>query len=102
LQESGLQYICSKLHEITLQNKVSKSDLPDDICELLTETLSILYKVVSRLGSEHAQLIQNVIVKEVFLNELQLLLGVKHNVLLRCVFECLLTLFEWVNRNQNN
>ena len=36
------------------------------------------------------------------LNDLQLLLGVRHNVLLRCSFECILTLFEWVARNQDH
>lgn len=65
----------------------------------MTEVLSILYKVVSRLGAEHAQFIHDVVVKELVLNELQLLLGVKHMVLLRCSFECILTLFEWVTRN---
>ena len=34
------------------------------------------------------------------LNDLQLLLGVRHNVLLRCSFECILTIFEWIGRNQ--
>lgn len=73
--------------------------LGEDVCELLTEILSILYKIVSKLSAEHGQLIRDVVVTEVVLNELQLLLGVKHNVLLRCSFECILTLFEWVARN---
>ena len=42
----------------------------EDVCELLTEILSILYKVVNRLTAEHAQLIREVVAKEVFLNEL--------------------------------
>lgn len=70
----------------------------EDVCELLTEILSILYKVINRLSVEHAQLIHDVVVKESVLNELQLLLGVKHSsVLLRCTFECILTLFEWID-----
>jgi hypothetical protein len=60
-----------------------------------------LYKLLNRLGVEHASLIRDVIVKEVVLNELQLLLGVKHNVLLRCSFECILTLFEWIAKYQD-
>ena len=32
------------------------------------------------------------------LNDLQLLLGIRHSVLLRCAFESILTLFEWVEK----
>jgi len=35
------------------------------------------------------------------LTDLQLLLGVRHNVLLRCVFECILTFFEWIASKPN-
>lgn len=43
-------------------------------------------------------MVYEVVLAEDTLNDLQLLLGVRHNVLLRCVFECILTLFEWVER----
>jgi hypothetical protein len=79
----------------------SSSGLEEEACELLTEVLSILYKIVNKLPAEHGQLINEVLVNEVVLNELQLLLSTKHSVLLRCSFECILTLFEWVSRNQN-
>ena len=43
-------------------------------------------------------MVYEVVLAEDVLNDLQLLLGVRHNVLLRCAFECILTLFEWVER----
>lgn len=43
-------------------------------------------------------MVYDVVLAEDVLNDLQLLLGVRHNVLLRCAFECILTLFEWVER----
>ena len=32
------------------------------------------------------------------MNDIQLLLGIRHSVLLRCAFESILTLFEWVEK----
>jgi hypothetical protein len=65
----------------------------DDVCELLTEIISILYKTVNRMPRSIDPV--KVVLSEDVCQDLQLLLGVKHNVLLRCVFECLLTLLEW-------
>ena len=45
-------------------------------------------------------LVYEVVILEDVLNDLQLLLGVKHNVLLRCVFESILTLFEWIENQR--
>jgi len=50
------------------------------------------------LQQEQRDLVYEVILTEDVLNDLQLLLGIRHSVLLRCVFECILTLFEWVER----
>ena len=56
---------------------------------------------MNRIGpnqeSKQSLVFSHVLTEQV-LNDLQLLLGVKHNVLLRCVFESILTLFEWVER----
>ena len=68
----------------------------DETCELLTEILSILYKTVTKGVETH----EDVITEDV-LGDLQLLLVVKHTVLLRCVFECILTLFEWTEQECN-
>ena len=43
-------------------------------------------------------MVYEIVLAEDVLNDMQLLLGVRHNVLLRCSFECILTLFEWVER----
>ena len=72
--------------------------LSEEECELLTELLSILYKTVNRMGQERAEMVYEIVLAEDVMNDLQLLLGVRHNVLLRCAFECILTLFEWVER----
>ena len=72
--------------------------LNEEQCELLTEILSILYKTVNRLDQDRSDLVYQVILTEDVLNDLQLLLGVRHSVLLRCAFECILTLFEWVEK----
>ena len=63
------------------------------MCELLTEIISILYKTINRLPRS-AESVKKAL-NEDLCQDLQLLLGVKHNVLLRCVFEALLTLLEW-------
>ena len=64
----------------------------------MTEILSILYKTVNRLDQDKADLVYDVVLKDDVLNDLQLLLGVRHSVLLRCAFESILTLFEWVEK----
>ena len=72
--------------------------LSEEQCELLTELLTILYKTVNRMGQDSADMVYEIVLAEDVMNDLQLLLGVRHNVLLRCSFECILTLFEWVER----
>jgi hypothetical protein len=62
---------------------------------LLTEVLSILYKTVSKTTAQHESLIQKFVITEEILSDLQILLSQRHSVLLRCVFETILTLFEW-------
>lgn len=57
-----------------------------------------MYKTVNRLGQDRAEMVYEIVLAEDVLNDLQLLLGVRHNVLLRCCFECILTLFEWVEQ----
>lgn len=76
----------------------SNTPFNDEVCELLTEIISILYKTVNRMGknSDNYVITKNVFSEDV-LTDLQLLLGIRHNVLLRCVFECLLTLLEWAD-----
>jgi len=70
----------------------------DEVCELLTEIISILYKTVNRMGKNaDTYVTARVVFSEDVLTDLQLLLGIRHNVLLRCVFECLLTLLEWAD-----
>ncbi len=65
---------------------------------MLTEIISILYKTVNRLSQDKVSMVYEIVLAEDVLNDMQLLLGVRHNVLLRCSFECILTLFEWVER----
>ena len=72
--------------------------LSEEQCELLTELLTILYKTVNRMGQDSADMVYEIVLAEDVMNDLQLLLGVRHNVLLRCSFESILTLFEWVER----
>ena len=72
--------------------------LNEEQCELLTEILSILYKTVNRLDQDKRDLVYDVVLRDDVLNDLQLLLGVRHSVLLRCAFESILTLFEWVEK----
>lgn len=49
----------------------------------------------------NTSLIRQVVLNDEVLTDLQLLLGVRHNVLLRCVFESILTIFEWVARHNS-
>ena len=72
--------------------------LSEEQCDLLTEIISILYKTVNRMREEKVDSVYEIVLTEDVLNDLQLLLGVRHNVLLRCSFECILTLFEWVEK----
>ena len=81
------------------QPTAAPSNLGEEQCEVLTELLSILYKTVNRINkAKGIQMVYEIVLEEEVLNDLQLLLGVRHNVLLRCAFECILTLFEWVER----
>ena len=50
------------------------------------------------MREEKVDSVYEIVLTEDVLNDLQLLLGVRHNVLLRCSFECILTLFEWVEK----
>ena len=86
------------LQQTATQGSGPLPSLNEEQCELLTEILSILYKTVNRLGQDRAEMVYEIVLAEDVLNDLQLLLGVRHNVLLRCCFECILTLFEWVER----
>ena len=53
-----------------------------------------MYKTVGKI-EDSKDLVKKTVVKDDILTDLQILLAVKHNVLIRCVFECILTLFEW-------
>lgn len=96
IAQNGIQFLSQKLHEVTSQCQTSQ-DYPDEACDLLIEILSILYKTVSRVSRDHESLITKYVITEEILSDMQILLAVRHNVLLRCVFESILTLFEWAN-----
>ena len=91
---NGVQFLCQKLHEVTSQNQ-RQSEFPEEICDLLIELSSILYKTVRTVGPEHRALIQQHVLTEDILSDLQILLAVRHNVLLKCIFESILTIFEF-------
>lgn len=50
LDQTGMDYLTSKLHEVTSQGQMAGGEYPDETCELLTELLSIIYKTVPRGG----------------------------------------------------
>ena len=60
----------------------------------MIEILSILYKTISKIEDD-VDLVRKTVIREEILSDMQILLVVKHNVLLRCVFESILTIFEW-------
>lgn len=74
---------------------MAKNTFTDESCELLTEILSIVYKTVNKIPKNQSELVTEDVITESTLSDMQILLGVRHNVLLRCVFESILTLFEW-------
>ena len=89
-------YLTQKLHEVTSQCQMAQNTFSNEACELLTEILSILYKTVGKITvAEQQRIVTEHVITEEVLSDMQLLLSVKHNVLLRCVFESILTLFEW-------
>lgn len=53
-----------------------------------------MYKTVGKI-EDGKDLVKKTVIKEDILTDLQILLAVRHNVLIRCVFESILTLFEW-------
>lgn len=91
---NGVQFLCQKLHEVTSQSQ-RQQEFPEEICDLLIELSSILYKTVRTVGPEHRALIQQHVLTEDILSDLQILLAVRHNVLLKCIFESILTIFEF-------
>jgi len=61
------------------------------VSELLTEVISIIWKTFHRTSSDPRA---GQMLSQKLLEDLQLLLGCKHALLLRCVLECLLTFLE--------
>jgi len=74
---------------------MAKNTFSDESCELLTEILSIMYKTVNKIPANQSDLVTEDVITESVLSDMQILLAIRHNVLLRCVFESILTLFEW-------
>jgi len=74
---------------------MEKNTFSDESCELLTEILSIMYKTVNKIPANQSEMVTEDIITESVLSDMQILLAIRHNVLLRCVFESILTLFEW-------
>ena len=83
----------TKLHSLTPKSLQSVDN--EMQCEVLTEIISIIWKVFHRITQKgDRQIIQNHFLNEEIFEDLQLLLGIKHNLLLRCVLESLLTFLE--------
>lgn len=57
-----------------------------------------MYKIINKIPPEEKNTVIDVVINESVLSDMQILLAVRHNVLLRCVFESILTLFEWVQQ----
>jgi hypothetical protein len=54
-----------------------------------------MYKTVNKIPANQSELVTEDVITESVLSDMQILLAIRHNVLLRCVFESILTLFEW-------
>lgn len=82
--------MCEKLHKLT---PICLKEIDNEMdCEVLTEIISIIWKTFYRTCKDKE--IQNKILNPILFDDLQLLLGCNHNLLLRCVLESLLTFFE--------
>ncbi len=90
IENGGLVYLSNKLNE--LAPKCLKEPENEMLSEVITEIITIIWKVFQRsLGSK---IDSKALINEKLLNDLQLLLGSKHGLLLRCVLESLLTFFD--------
>jgi hypothetical protein len=64
------------------------------LCEVRTEIMSISWKIFHRTCSRGDKTIIDKIVSPQLFENLQLLLGTSHSLLLRCVLESLLSFLE--------
>src|SRR3569833_3247583 len=81
--------MCNKLNQMT---PICIKEVDNEMeCEVLTEIITIIWKVFLRTCKDKSDSYK--IINNQQLDDLQLLHGCSHSLLLRCVLECLLTFF---------
>ncbi|CDW74066.1 serine threonine-protein kinase nek10 [Stylonychia lemnae] len=92
IENDGIKFMSKKLHQLTpicLQTVENEMQ-----CEVLTEIISIIWKVFHRSCGRGDKAIRDKILSQTLFEDLQLLLAVSHSLLLRCVLESILTFLE--------
>ena len=78
-----------KIHQLT---PLALSEVDNEMhCEIIKEIMTTIWKAFPRL---QPPLRDRLVAPQLF-EDLQLLLGVSHSVLLRCVLESLLVFLQW-------
>ena len=86
MENGGLPKLHSKIHTMT-PRALGEAD-NEMQCEIIKEIMTTIWKVFQRMMAKDRAMADKMVTQSLF-EDLQLLLGVSHSVLLRCVLESL-------------